>query len=437
VYIDALGLARQLHDVVLFAAATVGVISTLWFQDAELLDSSGSSVAEEALSMVPEGDSPTRALLLACLAREKHHVLPLAERWAIADDAVAMARRTGDKRTLGTVLDVWHLAGWAPQNLPERLAASEEMVAIAREVADRRLESWANEVRFVNDLEAADPTGMMDALLQVERLADVIGRGRARWAAHRARCCLHTLRGEFDEARTSAHAALKEAASTDRAREQRQYVAQISVIRFLEGRFDDILDGMPRSLQVRAYHERQVSSFLAATFASADRHLEARQLLDRWLPNVDAVVDWPSHHNTFSELAMFSWASSTLGDRERSEWLYTALYPYRGRCVPGGAGTTTYGPIDLYLALLADVMGDTDAARAHFAAARTVGTRMHARPFLAMADAYEAEMLVRRGTEHAVPEVGDLAIRSLAIAEQLGLGAVQASAEQTLTTFRG
>ena len=87
---------------------------------------------EEALADLGEEDSELRAMLLARLAGGPLRDEPSRERRAsLSEQAVDIARRTGDPALLGYVLDARFLAIWAADNTGERLAIAAEMVQLS------------------------------------------------------------------------------------------------------------------------------------------------------------------------------------------------------------------------------------------------------------------------------------------------------------------
>ena len=72
---------------------------------------------EEALEALSEEDSPLRARLLARMALELYYAGEPELRMALSEEAVDIARRIGDPRTLATCLDARHYALWNPENL--------------------------------------------------------------------------------------------------------------------------------------------------------------------------------------------------------------------------------------------------------------------------------------------------------------------------------
>ena len=84
-----------------------------------------------------------RALLLALQAMELTWDPDFGRRWALADEAVALARESGDPRTLATVLRQAFFAYGSLQTLELRSAIAIELAECAARVQDPALQIWA------------------------------------------------------------------------------------------------------------------------------------------------------------------------------------------------------------------------------------------------------------------------------------------------------
>ena len=88
---------------------------------ANISTNNGSRGATATAILEPSADSPLRARLLARMSLELYYAGEPELRLSLSDEAVAIARRTGDLRTLATCLDARHYALWLPENVEERL----------------------------------------------------------------------------------------------------------------------------------------------------------------------------------------------------------------------------------------------------------------------------------------------------------------------------
>jgi class 3 adenylate cyclase len=132
-FLDAAGRARrQGFREELIAAAlgnNRGLVSAIGAIDIERVE-----LLESALELVPSGETAERALLLATLSAELSYQRPLDERRALAEEAMAIARRAGDLACVVKVttlvthpLNVPWLLELRTQNSMEALAAAQHL----------------------------------------------------------------------------------------------------------------------------------------------------------------------------------------------------------------------------------------------------------------------------------------------------------------------
>jgi hypothetical protein len=105
------------------------------------LDVDANRVRLLELAAERAGDDATRARVLARLAGELlGDAAAAARRRALADEALRLARRTGEPGTLAEVLDARLHALWDPAGAEARLAAGSEIIDLARAAGDDRRE---------------------------------------------------------------------------------------------------------------------------------------------------------------------------------------------------------------------------------------------------------------------------------------------------------
>ena len=90
-------------------------------------------------------------------------------------------------------------------------------------------------------------------------------------------------------------------------------------------------------------------------------------------------------------------AAYSVGDAATAELVYPELAPLSGLNVMIGHGVACYGAADRYLGMLAEVLGETDRAAAHFEAALATNRRMGASTWLAHTDYAYGRLLVSHG----------------------------------------
>ena len=112
------------------------------FSAAGTVDTDRVEILELALDRLP-ADHPSRALVLAKLCSELDYGSSLERRQALADEAIALARSTGDDATIVRVLNDISYPLSLPQLLEQSLARSAEALERAERVGDPVLLFWA------------------------------------------------------------------------------------------------------------------------------------------------------------------------------------------------------------------------------------------------------------------------------------------------------
>ena len=164
--LEAARLGRRLGEPKLLVRAAIentrGFVS-----DAGQVDTERVAMLEAALEAVGDFDSRERAVLLGMLAFELSFEHDRERRVALADEALAVARRLDDPRILCYVLGARSMPIWAPETLDERLACTAESVRLADGLGDPLARFHALHWRGV-------------ALVEAGEMDEVAARGAAR-----------------------------------------------------------------------------------------------------------------------------------------------------------------------------------------------------------------------------------------------------------------
>jgi DNA-binding CsgD family transcriptional regulator len=133
------------------------------------------------------------------------------------------------------------------------------------------------------------------------------------------------------------------------------------------------------------------------------------------------LADIPTHlHEFVVALASASKICARQGDLESARYLYAELLPYGEMQVTGGAHTPSLGPAALYLAELAELLGDPDSAEEHAHDALASAISMASPTFEARALLVLARLVrLRSGRDAASATARAYAATARAIAERL------------------
>jgi AAA ATPase domain len=383
--LEAARLARHLGEPKLLVRAAVentrGFVS-----DAGDVDTERVAMLEAALEAAGPEDSRERAVLLGMLAYELSFAPERERRVALADEALAVARRLGDPRTLCYVLGGRSMPIWAPETLDERLACSEESVRLADGLRDPLARFHALHWRAVALVQA----GEMDELQRVvERAADLAGRlgePSARWLARYDQATLAAIGGRLGEAERLATEALEIATDSGQPDAQSLYASQLTNIRYDQGRLAE-LQPMIAEMATENPGIPSFRSLLALAYLEGELPFEAAELLA-----AERIEALPRDITWLACVVLWAHVCASVGDAGRAGALYEELRPYAGQVVY--TGISAWGDVDHALGRLATVAGRYEDAARHLAAAAAGYGRIGAPVWLARAGLDEASLLL-------------------------------------------
>ncbi|MEV4581212.1 AAA family ATPase [Nonomuraea jabiensis] len=321
----------------------------------------------EARKLVDSTDLSTRALLAAQLASELIWAPDGERRFALSDEAVALARKSGDPRTLASVLGQRSLTIIPADPLHQRHRDGDEMLEAARRTGDDLALFHAYVQRTPPVLDGGDVTRAAMLLGEADELAHRLAQPHLNWLIGYSRAGLTLMQGDLAQAESEAQAALRLGSEIGRRLEAVAiYSSQIAEIRRLQGRLWELRDRYRRAAQ--APRVDPVHAILRYLCEMADE--EAAPLLDRILADGGATPPRNmAHRPALDNLAV---AASRLGRAELAEQLYGALAS-DGQTFGHGAVAHHCG--HHYLAHLSVAVGLPHRAAEHFEAAAEMHER--------------------------------------------------------------
>lgn len=393
---EAATLARALGDGELLAKAalTYGRVFSFGVMDPVLV-----ALLEEALEALPAGDSPTRARLLARLGAAMQPAPSTAEPISVAREAIATARRLGDRRVLLETLHDGLSALMDVVEPRERLPLNREVEALAAAEGDRE-RLLRTHARLVVDHLALGELPEADARIDTfEALAREL---RVSWMM-----CLAAL---FRSIRAATHGRFAEAdALAEEAarlgRPERDPAARRLLILHREGllrvteRHDELLAHEPLARQERSSY-RFASTWQAVGAAASCVQMED---LGRARTYLSLMADdmRPPQGSTDNVFALFSMAESALlvGDAALVEELRTRLLPLADQYVMLGLSQMYWGgPVTRLLGGLAARLERWDEADRWYQDAMARLQRLGALPHLARVQYEYARCRLARNT---------------------------------------
>ncbi|HVM00905.1 MAG TPA: AAA family ATPase [Egibacteraceae bacterium] len=384
----------------------------------------------QALDAIGEDDSVLRVLLLSRLAGALRDQRSMAPRAALAEQAVAMARRIGDPETLIYAL----LAHWAatllgPDGAAEQHAVADELNRLAEQVQDRERLMDARFTRFITHMTQGQVWGAREQWESMVRLADELRQPPHLWYASAIAQVLALQDGRF----TDAERLVEETSAAGRlalplqARASRLFA--LFILRREQGRLAELEEELRRApADYPGY--RSLHCMILVVLCETGRLGEARALFDQLAADDFAV--FPKDNEWLFALTLLSEAAATLGDRARAAVLYDQLRPY-AELVGLAASEASVGPMSRPLGILAALLGRHDDAAAHFEDAIERAQRMGARCWLAHAQFSCAALLAESEPERAA----GLLTAALRTSEDVGMTVLAGRAARLLASLGG
>jgi hypothetical protein len=391
---------------------------TLAFGEIDFLreDPDMLALLHRALGLLASDDSAARAHLEAFLALHALYSIPHPARREMADRALAMARRVGDRDALVEVLGAHSWTDMDPERRGERLAIADELVRVAPSTMPYAT-CEGHVFRFIALVESGD-IQRADAALAAARPAARVPISQwmvLQWEAVRA-----MLAGRLADAEAlsirGAEAA-REAGAPPSVVEF-QFVGLLWCIRAVQGRLPELdpFVGMVRALPDRPAWSFAGEAQLACEMGDPGA---ARCALDeavaRGLLEAPRIVGWTTTMTGAADVC------AALMDRSLATSLYELLAP------SADVMSTHAGPLGRAVGRLALTLGRRDEAEDLLRAAVALCERMDARGHLAITR-YELGRLLLPGAEGA-----ELLERARAGAEELGMPGWARRAQAALT----
>ncbi|UVO51740.1 AAA family ATPase [Sphingomonas sp. SUN019] len=410
----AADLARALGDAHRLATAALGSGHLNGLQWGNGVDGGLVALYAEALATLGDSDDHLRVRLTGQLAIELRYGSERERRDALTTEAIMLARRLDDPATLARALAARILSIESPMTLDERLALTRELEDLTFGLGNHGLATQAAHLRFDALLQNGDIEAAEQALLRCEAAA---AQQRAPFFAlfpQVLRAMLALMRGDADaEARIGttfqacSAVGLPHAASIFGAQ-----MFELTVRRGLV---------VPLIAQVRAAlatypHVLAYRTALIFALGEAGEAEEARALLDDLAAEgfpLPLDLTWASAVHLLAE------GSAAIDDRRAAEALYPLLAPVADQ-VGMSVGAKCDGALAHSAGLFAGLLGDHDAAAAHFDDAIALNDRIGARPAATASRRAYAGLMLKTG-RGAATEIDAMLVPAGAEATALGL----------------
>jgi tetratricopeptide (TPR) repeat protein len=375
--LEAAALAREQRDPELLASAALAFGLEI---KAALIDPALIALLQEALTALPEQDSPLRVRIMARLGAAMQPHADLRYPISLAEAAIAAARRIGDPATLLYALSTGMSAMMDIVDPRQRLSLNLEAEQLAQNQGDRE-RVLRSVVRLTFDhIELGDLAAADVRIAHFERLTRETKAARYAWRVplfHSLRAMMH---GRFHESEELLERAHELATRAEDPQLERCYAFHREGLLRAWERHEEMaaFDLHVRPLRAALYggpHWQNGGS--AFTYSRLEAIEKTRLYLDL-IPQ----DDWPLIHNP-PAFAHLGEPLALCGSESLVTRVYELLLPAAHRGVSWGFTKFIWdGTATRVLGLLATRLGRYDEANAHFSAALAQLEQMDAQVYL-------------------------------------------------------
>ncbi len=416
VYMEASELARRQGDGRMLAEAALGYGGP-WVEVGNV-DRTLVVLLEGALALLDEHDEGLRVRVLARLARELYWAGDPAWGVAVGEQAVALARRCGDRAALAAALDARVYALWGPDDLTERVGVEREIVALGVELGDREMTLRGRLWYLADLLECGE---MIDADREIDAYDQLAHESRQptyMWYALRNRAMRALLKGRFDEAEQLANQAFAMGRRVHERLAMQSFGVFSVVLGWERGAMPDlagVLEGLGAQYPTIGAWRAGLAFLHAEEGRVDDARREFGPLADELPARMTRDSVW------LPSTALLALVCASLADEERAATLYEALHPYADRMVLAGRALVSLGSVAYHLGALAATLGSYAEAATHFEQAIATHARFGHGPWLARSRVGYARMLLAQGRAADRQRGRTLLGEAVAIGETLGM----------------
>ena len=420
--LEAAERADRAGDVHLLARAAL-TNSRGWQSRIGAADEERLAVLRRTLERVHPEETATRARLLALSAIEQIYTTTLDQRLALVDEAIGLARASGDRGAIADVLIRAVQSVIAPPTLSQRQLWIAEAVELADVLGDPAQRFLAGHLLLRCALESADRDAIEEQLAVAGAILEQLPHAGLRWTHSYDMALRELLSGDLPEAERLATDALNLGMEAEQPDAFTIYGAQMLNIRVRQGRLAELI---PLIEQTAADMPGQAVYQAVLTRAYADAGDLARS---RALLQAAHADGFPVAQDNSWSSAMYCWSDAAVrtGHRTAAEMLHGRLAPYRAHLV------TTHVTIDPIvshvLGRLERLLGRPDEAEESFRLAHRLHTKLRCPVLVALTEVAWAQLLVDRNRGGDVRRARSMAERARRTASEGGyLGVVREAA---------
>ncbi|MEO8653979.1 MAG: AAA family ATPase, partial [Ramlibacter sp.] len=303
----------------------------------------------EALNAVGTADLTLMARLLSALARALIFSGEEDQAMKVYEQALAIARRSGDPVILASTLVATLTARWQHERVSERVANAAEAVELAGAAGNRSLMYEASAWRMFDSFEMGDLDGWRRHIEAYEQGAHEFREPFLRYVAASSRTMHALFEGRFDEAERLAQHTLAIGNRMPGLDAAGVYGVQMFTLRREQGRLQEVAPVVRHFVQTNAQANLWRPG-LALIYAELGELEAARVQFD--LLAADDFRTLVRDGVWVASVAYLAQVCAALGDTDRAEILYSLLLPYSGRNLLAGTSIACLGAADSLLGTL-------------------------------------------------------------------------------------
>jgi class 3 adenylate cyclase len=421
--LEAARLADHIDEIDLFVRAVLannrGYFSIIGGVDHERV-----AAIDRALERVGAAPSPERAKLLAHAALERIYLVDLAERVALAEQAVAIARELDDPALLSYVVQRMYSAISHPSTLALRTAWADEMLKTP--VVDPSMRYWQQNVGYLSALEQGDGRALDARMQRAGEIAARVPNAAIRWTHRFQEAMTAGLRGDLTEYERLAEAALTYGTDNGQTDAFTIYAAELADVRAHQGRVHELIPLIEQAL-IDTPALRVYRAVLTQAKVHAGQHDEARRMLDD--DRAEGFL-MPSDNTWSTGVAAWVDAAVRLGAVDAAPHLRALILPYPHQVTT--TFTTVQPALSHYLGQLDHLTANYDDAEQWFTEATAIHERVQSPIFVARTQAAWAAMLTDRNQHDDHTRARQMAQAALDTATTGGYGYIETDARAVL-----
>jgi tetratricopeptide (TPR) repeat protein len=393
-----------------------------WVSNAGATDAEKVEILELALDRV-SADDPDRALVLATLHQEIQFGEALDRREALAQEAVAIARSSGDD---ATIVRVFNSVSYSAE-LSQALAWSADALVRAERIGDPVLLFLAADGRLSTASRLGDIDEIDRCLEIMGSTVEKLGQPTLDWRLMHTRATRAQIAGDPERAEELATEAFKIGTDGGEPDAALIFSSQMAVVTYQRGTMGELVPFIKEAAAENPGLPVLVAA-LTMAYVEGDQIDHARQLLDEF-----AATDFylPMNSAWLTGMVAYGGAAIECRDPKFALPLFDRLAPWADEWSATG-GPTVEGPVSHTLGGLATLLGRYDEADAYFAHSAASSERANAKFFAARTYLLWGRMFAQRVGPGDVEKAHDLLTKAHTAAAANGYGTVERRAATAL-----